>query len=847
MTSSPARTPRPARRIWLLATTLAILSGGLYAAVVADLRPVAAPWHLSWVVLAPLFYLAESHVVHLELRREAHSFSLGEMPMTLALFFGGPATFVLAQIVGAAGAFVFHRRQSPVKVGFNVAHYALEAVVAATVFFVVLGDEDPTSARGWIAALLAAGSSAALGEVLVAAAILLSEGELSPRELMGGIATGLVIAATNASLALVGVLLLWHDPAATWLLAVPSVVLLLAYRAYTKDRQKEERIELLRRSAAAMQDDADVAASFEAFLDHAREMFRSEGAALVLLPKAPQDPALETSLDPHGYTFMEPLGAARAGALASLVVGREARLLDERDAGEGGGTPGVRDGIVGPVFGRDGMIGTFLVLNRRGDVSTFDAEDLRLFETLAQHLGTSLEKGRLEESLAEVNEIQKDLEHRASHDALTGLPNRSLFQLRLQEAISSGDRFAVLGIDLDGFKAVNDSLGHDAGDRLLITVGERLEACLRPEDTVARLGGDEFAVLLAGTKSDDDAPTVAQRIVDDLMRPIHLGGREAFVGASVGIAVSTSDAGDAEVLMNQADAAMYSAKASGKGRFVVFEEKMLQAKQHRAVMKDRLEVALERDQFVLHFQPIFDMGDGSIWGTEALIRWDHPELGFIPPADFLSVAEETGQMVRVGEWVLREACRRLSMWRRTHGPDRVRRITVNLSRRQLLQPGLPAAVADALAAHDLPSGSIVLELNEAALMTDTDAVAARLHELQTSGARVAIDDFGTGFSSLSDLVRFPVDVLKIDQSFVRAAHEDPAKSELARAIIGLAHALGLGAVAQGVETSAERHHLRSLGCALGQGYLFARPLDPDAMEELLDRGVAVVGGAGDRS
>jgi diguanylate cyclase (GGDEF)-like protein len=833
--------------VWLLVGVLAAASAGLYQSVVAGLDALDAPWRLSWVVLAPLFYVVESHVVHLELRREAHSFSLGELPMILALFFGGPTTFVVAQIVGATGAFVFHRRQSVLKVCFNVAHYALEAVVAAAVFFFVVGDADPTSPRGWAAALLAAASSAALGELLVAAAILLSEGGAFRRELLSGVGMGLVITATNANLALVAVLLLWRDPTAAWLLAVPSVVLLLAYRAYTKDRQKEERLELLRRSAAAMQDAGDVEVALKGFLEHARAMFRSEGARLVLLPKDADDRSLETSLGPHGYTFMEPVSEADASLLALLTETREPQLLGDVLARKKVAMPGVRDGMVAPVFGRDGMIGTLLVLDRLGEVSTFDSEDLRLFDTLAQHLGVSLEKGRLEESLAEISEIQKDLEHRATHDALTGLPNRALFQLRLEAAIEETTRFALLGIDLDGFKAVNDSLGHDAGDQLLITVGTRLDACVRPEDTVARLGGDEFAVLLVGTKSDADAPTVAQRIIDELMRPITLGGREAFIGASVGITLESDEGHDAETLMTQADAAMYSAKAGGKGRYVLFEESMLQAKQRRAAMKDHLEAALAEQQFLLRYQPIVDMDDGSLWGTEALIRWNHPELGFIAPADFLSVAEETGLMVRLGDWVLREACRQLSAWRASHGPGVVDRVNVNLSRRQLLQPGLPAAVAEALDEHGLPAGSLVFELNEAALMVDTEAVTARLQELKACGARIAIDDFGTGYSSISHLTRLPVDILKIDRSFVLSAHEDPAKSELARAILGLAAALGLDAVAQGIEGPEDQAHLRSLGCALGQGYLFAKPLDPASMETFLVAPAATASGASNRA
>ncbi|MDQ4026286.1 MAG: EAL domain-containing protein, partial [Actinomycetota bacterium] len=493
---------------------------------------------------------------------------------------------------------------------------------------------------------------------------------------------------------------------------------------------------------------------------------------------------------------------------------------------------GARDAMVAPVFGREGMIGILLVMNRLAEVSTFDVEDLRLLHTLAQHLGVSLEKGRLEESLAEVTEIHKDLEHRATHDALTGLPNRSLFQQRLADALAAGEPFAVLGLDLDGFKAVNDSLGHDAGDRLLITVAQRLDSCLRPEDTVARLGGDEFAVLLAKTKADTDAPLVAGRIVDDLMRPIPLGGREAFIGASVGIALSQGGE-EAETLMDQADAAMYSAKASGKGRFVMFEEAMLEARQHRAVMKERLEEAMGSDQLDLHFQPILDMGSGTVWGVEALVRWNHPDLGSIPPADFLSVAEETGQMVGLGEWILRRACLQLSAWHSEHGRSAVPRVTVNLSRRQLLQPGLAAAVAAHVAEHDLGPGDLVLELPEAALMSDVDAVSARLHELRDVGARIAIDDFGTGFSSISHLTRFPVDVLKIDRSFVQGAHEDTGKSDLARAIVGLAHALKLDAIAQGIEAPEEQRHLRSVGCGLGQGFLFAKPLDADAMGELI--------------
>ncbi len=409
----------------------------------------------------------------------------------------------------------------------------------------------------------------------------------------------------------------------------------------------------------------------------------------------------------------------------------------------------------------------------------------------------------------------------AHHDALTGLPNRVMFQERLEEALAQqrrrGDGIALLCLDLDHFKQVNDTLGHPAGDMLLKTVAERLRQCVREGDVVARLGGDEFAVLQCGAGQPGYASGLAQRIVATLGGPYDLGGDRAVIGASVGVAVATSELCSADVLLRNADIALYRAKADGRGGFCLFESGMDDQVQARRALERDLREALVRHEFEVFYQPVFQLQDRRLSGFEALLRWRHPDRGLVSPAEFIPVAEELGLIVPVGAWVLAQACTDAATW-----PIEIR-VAVNLSPVQFYSPGLVAAVQRALQVSGLPAHRLELEITESALLQDSKTVLATLHELRALGLRTALDDFGTGYSSLSYLRSFPFDRLKIDQSFVREMTQRPDCRTIVRSVLDLSRELGMSTTAEGVETEDQLDLLSRDGCTEVQGFLFDRP------------------------
>jgi diguanylate cyclase (GGDEF)-like protein/PAS domain S-box-containing protein len=438
-------------------------------------------------------------------------------------------------------------------------------------------------------------------------------------------------------------------------------------------------------------------------------------------------------------------------------------------------------------------------------------------------------------------QLEEQLVRQALHDPLTGLGNRALFADRLEHALARGRRpevsVAILLIDLDGFKDINDSLGHDAGDDLLTIAGMRLQGHARPGDTVARLGGDEFGVLLEDIAAAE-AVRSAEGLLEGLATPIVLRDRDLTPTASIGIAIATGE--DAETLLRNADTAMYAAKRQGKGRYAVFEPAMHATVLERLDLAADLGRAVEKGQLHLCYEPQINLGSGRISGLEALVRWRHPARGEVSPAEFIPLAEETGMILPIGRWVLQEACRQLRAWQERWSALAPLTIAVNLSARQLQHPGIVDEVRAALAAAGLDPQSLVLEITETAIMEQLDAAFTILTELRRLGVRLALDDFGTGYSSLSYLQRLPVDILKIDRSFVAGIAGSTEDSALARGILTLGQTLGLTTVAEGIETAEQLVALRELGCQLGQGYLFARPLGPAAVDALLeghDRGM----------
>jgi len=438
--------------------------------------------------------------------------------------------------------------------------------------------------------------------------------------------------------------------------------------------------------------------------------------------------------------------------------------------------------------------------------------------------------------------LEEELTHQAYHDGLTGVANRALFRDRLDQALAIAARtrasFSVLVVDLDSFKAVNDGLGHDAGDELLSAVARRFEDALRPGDTIARFGGDEFGLLLDGA-GEDQAVEVAQRLLSRLSEPLEVAGRQLSLGASIGVALHPRDGEDADELVRRADVAMYAAKEAGRGRVETFRHELGRELGESLGLEHELRQALHRREFRVHYQPNVDLATGEIVGVEALVRWTSPSRGPVPPSQFIPVAEATGLILPLGELVLREACRQTADWQR-RGLLPQRFVTwVNVSPRQLVGSAMTALVRDALALADLTPDRLGLEVTETAIVARGDAsenARTELQRLHDWGVQLAVDDFGTGFSSLGQLRHFPVDVIKVDRTFVQGVGVDPKDAAITANVVSLAHALGLVAIAEGIESAEQLLAMRRLGCDLAQGFVFARPAPAADIEVLLAGG-----------
>lgn len=440
--------------------------------------------------------------------------------------------------------------------------------------------------------------------------------------------------------------------------------------------------------------------------------------------------------------------------------------------------------------------------------------------------------------ISDRKKVEEQLVHDAFHDSLTGLPNRAMFLERVSMAIKRTKRypnqlFAILFLDVDRFKVINDSMGPVMGDRLLIAISDKLQQCLRSTDMVARLGGDEFTILLEDIKDIKDATKAADRILELLSLPLTLEGYEVVTTASIGIAMLSPTYDRPEQVLRDADIAMYRAKRSGKGRYEVFDKVMYSYALGLLQLENDLRRAIEKREFQLHYQPITSLSSASLTGFEALVRWIHPERGMVSPAEFIPIAEETGLIVPLGEWVLREACQQMKQWQQEFPGAESLKMSVNLSAKQLREPKLMQMIDDILLETNLNPSCLKLEITESVLMENTDVVAKILWQMRSRKIELSLDDFGTGYSSLSYLHSFPVNTVKIDRSFVSRMNENEENSEIIKAIVTLAHTLGMDAIAEGIETSEQLAQLKLLACEQGQGFFFSKPLDSQAATELL--------------
>jgi diguanylate cyclase (GGDEF)-like protein len=814
--------------VWWLNIAIAAAALALYVVLVRDLPALLEP-NLPWWGLALGFLVAESCVVHVQFRRSAHSFSLGDVPLVFGLLFATGGDLVLAALVGSAATLALEHRLAPVKFVFNLAQFALAASLATFVIHVIVPVAAELDPHTWAGVLVATQASAVVTVLLIGLAISISDEALKLGRLVQMLTMDFVVTASNTSLALAGAIVVSADARATPLLVVPVLVVYLAYRAYVMERQRHDRLEFLYEATRTLSRSPEMVRALEGLLERSLESFRAEMAEIVLFG-SDGNPPLRTTLGPGEYReVMEPMDPAVAAELRALVEAdgpalhiarpfgseRLRRYLDGRR---------VTDAMVAVLPGEDRVIGTIMLANRYGVMRSFTGEDLKLFETLANNASVALQYDRLEQAVHQLRELQQQLHHQAFHDPLTDLGNRSLFTQQVKCTLDqSAGEGAVLFIDLDDFKTFNDSFGHGAGDELLRAVARRLRESVRPGDAIARLGGDEFAVMVAAERSvDASATALAERIMKAFEHPVSAAGEIIFVQLSIGIA-TTHESRDADELIRNADLAMYRAKESGKGRHAMFEPGMRDAVLKRHGLKEELQRAVERGQLIVEYQPIVSLENGSVAAAEALVRWDHPGRGRLLPSEFVPLAEETGMIMALGQFVLEEACRSARRWQ---GASRSREgisVHVNLSAVELRDPDLPQTVESALQRTGLAAELLVLEITES-LVQDADASLTALEALRGLGVRLALDDFGTGYSSLSYLRSLPLDILKIAKPFVEGMTRGSQESSFARMIIDLARALDLRVVAEGIESAEELEALRDLGCELGQGFYLAEPL-----------------------
>ncbi|GAA4746629.1 EAL domain-containing protein [Modestobacter marinus] len=801
-----------------VALLCAALAAGAIALVTGPLQDesVAVPtFEVPWWALMPLFTATELLVVHLQIRRESISISFAEIPLVLGLAFCDPQGYVLASVLGSAAGLLWHRRLG-LELPFNLSLFALEAALAQTLFHALLADGNPTGTTGIVAALVTIVAAHAVSAMALTAVIFLTSGRFDGGVLTEAVTSALFAALANSSVGLLVVVLLVTRPGALVLVLAVVATLALAYRGYSGLSRGHARLESLYRFTDGLGDAVRTDAVVEAVLGQARDVLGAETAEIVVLPGGPA-PAMHLRLGSGEVDRLDP--GDLPGWWAAAVEGTP--VLRRRGTED---PTGPRDGLAAPLRVDDAVVGVLLVTDRPHHLDTFSDTDLRLFTSLANHAGLSLHKAQLVDQLATEAAAQ---EHRSLHDPLTGLPNRRKFLQLLGARLADHPQTAVVMLDVDGFKDVNDALGHPTGDLLLVEVGRRLAQRLGTE-AVARLGNDEFAVLLPAGTGAAGAPALTSALIAALSVPFPFDGVDVDVRLSAGLAQAPDHGDDAATLLQHADTALYAAKQTGQTLSAY--DPATDGASARLRMTGDLRDAIAAGLLEVHYQPKVDPVTGDPLGAEALVRWEHPAHGRVSPEEFVPLAEHTGLIRPLTALVLDAALTACAGWRHL-GHDLG--VAVNLSARSLTDPGLPAQVRAALTAAGLPPDVLTLEITETAVMSDLRRSSGVLRELRGLGVRLSVDDFGTGQSSLAYLKQLPVHEVKIDKSFVMGMADDRADAAIVRATIDLGHALGLRVVAEGVEDLTTQSLLAGWGCDLVQGYHVSRPVPAPALSQWL--------------
>jgi diguanylate cyclase (GGDEF)-like protein len=768
-----------------------------------------------WLLLGA-FAVTEAVVLHVELGKNAHSVSMSELTLTVALFFLPLAILAPVRLVGGCIVLFIVRRQRPLKLMFNACVWVCDVAIATVVFQSLHGSLDNGPAHLVVPALAAALAAATVDSLAVNAVIAATSHEVRFRRTLGFLRTCLIEGLACSTLALVCVGAVAWSPGLIAPVFISTALVMVGFNLYNRLRKQHTNVNVLYDFIHELNRDPHGLAVVRALLVRVADLLRAEDVVLYMVtPKEDQLTTTRLDSDDAPMTWAVHRSEVPALVLDALDSARPVivRETDRNVAHRLFLTKyGARDALIAPLKGEQELRGVLVVSDRQGDVSTFSADDGLLLQTLASHAGAALSNARLVDRL----------NHESLHDSLTGLANRAYFHQRLEQVLEHGPvRSAVLLMDLDRFKEVNDTLGHHHGDLLIKEVARRLATQVRGGDLLARLGGDEFAVLMTGVEQDDVVAT-AERVRGALAQPMMLQGVSMEITASIGVVLAPDHGTDAPTLMQRADVAMYTAKHQYTG-VQVYEAAHDEYSPRRLTLAGNLRSAIEDRQLSLRYQPQARIKDGVILGAEALVRWEHPTYGEVPPDDFIAIAEQTGQIRELTRVVLDDALQACASWAAAGTPMSV---SVNISVRNLLELDLADTVAELLERHGVPGSHLTLEITESHIMADPARTTQVLHALARLGIRISIDDFGTGYSSLAYLKELPVTEVKVDKSFVRDLSEGNDDAAIIRAIVQLARALRLEVIAEGVEDENAQRLLQELGCDGLQGYHLARPMKP---------------------
>jgi diguanylate cyclase (GGDEF)-like protein len=804
--------------VWAF-NALLIVGALLCASVVGSSSTsiLPTPLGLPWYVLIVVSAAAELCLFSVRYRNDAQTFAFGELTYVLGAVFYPPRQFLAASAIGLALVFVA-RRSPPMRMVFNIAATSLAASIVIGVTRAIAGPNAHTnSLRLWFGFIVGAAIACPVQAALVGMVRSIAEHRIAalteaPKVVFFSELNSIAVASMGVLIAIV----LSVAPAVAIVGLVPLGLLYIAFSELVREHTKRTNVEFLYETAQSIHNTADIEQALTNLLERSLQSFHADfGAVLLCRTDTKQWMGFCVGETIGGITRLDaaPLWMPAPGD--AVVIARQTMTVEERKLVD---QLKANHLLVSTLMVENEVYGLLVVADHGTNNAPFTKDDRRLFESLANQVAIGVENSHLERSLGVLTRLEEEVRYQVNHDSLTGLANRVMLDGLLRQ-LTSKDR-ALLLIDLDDFKAVNDSLGHGAGDDVLIEVSNRLRNSVRSDDLVARLGGDEFAIVLGTSATYERAVEVAERLAASLAPPMLICGRYVHIHASVGVAVVSAGVA-LEELLRSADVAMYHAKNSGKGKHRVFEPGMDDSARQRLQIITGLEGAALNNQLVVEYQPIVNLQTQTTVAVEALLRWDHPELGRLGPDRFIPFAEESGAISSLGRWTLMRACSDIAGLTNEQGEPL--ELHVNVSPQQLAAEDFVETVTSILASTFVSPRRLVLEITEKTALVDSHLVFDNVRELRAHGIQLALDDFGTGYSSLAAAHSFPLDLIKIDQLFVRAITAQ-SEASLVKAILAMADSLELAAVAEGIETEEQLHKLVALGCPLGQGYLFSRAI-----------------------